>query len=90
MDHEQYRQLIDDLRGWLRRIEETISILEHMPYADRRSKRGRKGMGAAERLEVSERMRNYWAKRRQRSGPVTPGDDLSCAEPPDSRTAKRR
>lgn len=28
-------------------------------------RRGRKGMGAAERLQVSERMKRYWAKRRR-------------------------
>ena len=30
-------------------------------------KRGRKSMGSAERQEVSERMRNYWAARRTQS-----------------------
>jgi hypothetical protein len=36
-----------------------------------RSRRGRKKMSAAERLEVSERMKKYWAARRdQVSAPV--------------------
>ena len=34
----------------------------------RRSTRGRKSMGAAERREVSERMRRYWANRRKAKG----------------------
>lgn len=33
-----------------------------------RSRRGRKSMGAAERREVSERMRKYWARRRKAQG----------------------
>lgn len=32
-----------------------------------RSRRGRKSMGAEERLEVSVRMKAYWAKRRRAS-----------------------
>jgi hypothetical protein len=31
-----------------------------------KSRRGRKSMGAAERTEVSERMKKYWASRRNR------------------------
>ena len=30
-------------------------------------RRGRKSMGAEERRKVSERMKNYWAKRRNRN-----------------------
>ena len=33
-----------------------------------RSRRGRKSMGAAERREVSERMKKYWASRREAKG----------------------
>jgi hypothetical protein len=33
-----------------------------------RSRRGRKSMGAAERREVSERMKRYWASRRKVRG----------------------
>jgi len=51
------------LRNRLKIVEETISALEkHLPSA--RSTRGRKSMGAAERLEVSERMRKYWSSKR--------------------------
>jgi hypothetical protein len=43
-----------------------------------RSRRGRKKMSAAERLEVSERMKKYWAARRdQPAGP----DESSSAGP---------
>jgi len=42
-----------------------------------RSSRGRKSMGPQERLEVSQRMSAYWAKRRAASqDPRTP-DDVS-------------
>jgi hypothetical protein len=52
------------LRERLRLVEEAIAALEgHRPKV--RSTRGRKGMGAEERLEVSARMRKYWDNRRQ-------------------------
>jgi hypothetical protein len=59
------------------RIDEVIAHLEFLS-ADRgastgsptvplavRHRRGRKNMGAEERLEVSRRMKEYWAKRRK-------------------------
>ena len=64
MDGELIQRTIDDLREHLKYVENSLEILEGMPYGDRRNKRGRKSMGAAERLEVSERMRKYWAGRR--------------------------
>ena len=60
MDGELIQRTIDDLREHLKYVENSLEILEGMPYGDRRNKRGRKSMGAAERLEVSERMRKYW------------------------------
>ncbi|MCC6364764.1 MAG: hypothetical protein IT165_14685 [Bryobacterales bacterium] len=59
------------------RIDEVIAHLEFLS-ADRgastgsstvplavRHRRGRKSMGAEERLEVSRRMKDYWARRRK-------------------------
>ena len=66
MEGKQIQRTIDDLREHIKYIEQTIAILQRMPYATQ-SKRGRKSMGAAERLEVSERMRNYWANRKRES-----------------------
>jgi hypothetical protein len=45
-----------------------VSLEELIPFAatntPTRARRGRKSMGAAERLQVSERMLKYWAARR--------------------------
>jgi hypothetical protein len=58
-------KLIRELRLELLRLEETISKLEATDSGSReRSKRGRKSVGPAERIQVSERMRRYWADRR--------------------------
>jgi hypothetical protein len=64
-DGKLIQRNIDDLREHVKYIEQTIAILEHMPKPIK-STRGRRSMGAAERREVSERMRKYWAKRQQR------------------------
>ena len=76
---------IQDLYKEKEKLERVIASLEElqraggsvpeMPKAVKR--RGRKSMNSTERKEVSERMRNYWASRRQtpdrqppdRSGP---------------------
>ena len=76
---------IQDLYAEKEKLERVIASLEDLqraggsvtepPKATKR--RGRKSMSATERREVSERMRNYWASRRQtaegqapdRSGP---------------------
>ena len=61
------------------RIDRLIAICESkIKEQDRRlsrSKRGRKSMSADERKIVSERMRNYWASRRQ-GKPQDPAEDL--------------
>lgn len=51
------------------KIESAIQALEQLQSRPLRavpcgSHRGRKGMSSEERLEVSQRMRNYWAGRR--------------------------
>jgi hypothetical protein len=65
---------IRDLYAEKERLERVIASLEdlqkqppggaaHKPKAP--SRRGRKSMSPAERREVSERMRKYWARRRE-------------------------
>ena len=62
---------IRDLREELQKLNEVIASLEHfqstgtLPVPRRR---GRKSMPAEERRRVSERMKNYWAGRRQNKG----------------------
>jgi hypothetical protein len=64
---------IQDLYAEKEKLERVIASLEELqraagsvPEAPKPGKRrGRKSMSSTERLEVSERMRNYWASRRQ-------------------------
>jgi hypothetical protein len=45
-------------------LEELASAVANQPVPSR-NRRGRKSMGAQERLQVSARMQKYWAQRRQ-------------------------
>jgi len=64
---------IDYLREQKAKVEVVIAALEELQHASnsgntprlRGSRRGRTSMGAQERQQVSERMRRYWANRRQ-------------------------
>jgi hypothetical protein len=62
---------IESLRRELDAVKASIASLERLALASseritaKRSTRGRKSMGVAEREEVSARMRKYWAARRQ-------------------------
>ena len=64
---------LQDLYSEKHKIERAIASLEclHMaengeaPAAERPNRRGRHAMSARERQEVSERMRRYWAARRE-------------------------
>jgi hypothetical protein len=58
-------------RDRLQRIIESLESVEgttDKPGRVRRTARGRKSMDAAGRREVSERMKLYWAKRREQRG----------------------
>jgi hypothetical protein len=65
---------IQDLYAEKEKLERVIASLEELqmnagapaapPKAEKR--RGRKSMDSQERLEVSERMRKYWANRRSK------------------------
>jgi hypothetical protein len=63
---ENLDQTIEDLRQELARIEAAIVALEALGPGQR-SNRGRKSMGMEERLDVSARMKKYWADRRARN-----------------------
>jgi hypothetical protein len=60
------------------RLEKIISSLEQLlqgeaePAAATGKRRGRKFMNAQARKEVSERMKKYWAERRQQEGTAAP------------------
>jgi hypothetical protein len=63
---------IEELRAEKRRLDEIIARLEDLATGrgvtgQSTTKRGRKSMSEAERVEVSQRMKAYWAKRRKSS-----------------------
>ena len=61
-------KLIEQLNAEIERIKATIACLEKLrgsSGASVASRRGRKSMGAEERLQVAERMKKYWAGRRR-------------------------
>ena len=60
---EEERVMIDRAVQTLRRLQTTRDNRE--PLADPPAGRGRKFMGPSERLQVSTRMRRYWAERRK-------------------------
>ncbi len=65
---------IQDLYAEKEKLERVIASLEELqrtagtvPVMPKLAKRrGRKSMNSSERLEVSERMRKYWASRREK------------------------
>jgi len=64
---------IRDLRDELEKINEVIASLEQFQSTGtlpRPRRRGRKSMPEEERRSVSERMKKYWAGRRQRKGAI--------------------
>jgi hypothetical protein len=74
---------IRDLYAEKERLEKVIASLEDLqkksmtkPAASpQRTRRGRKSMGSKERLQVSERMKKYWARRRSEQGDDTSEQD---------------
>jgi len=66
---------IDELHGELGKLDRVIAALEELQGVQLSAegltippgRRGRKSMSTEERLEVSERMRKYWANRRRAS-----------------------
>lgn len=70
------------------RLEKIISSLEQLlqgdvePAPTTGKRRGRKFMNAQARKEVSERMKKYWAERRQQEGNAAPPADPPVPPPP--------
>lgn len=65
-----YRTALDELYRERRRLDEVIKNLEALVQGKQPpplSRRGRKSMSEDERQLVAERMRKYWASRRQQS-----------------------
>ena len=64
-------QAIESLYVEKQKLDKAIATLEALKdgttLREPIGRRGRKGMSETERREVSERMRNYWATRRQSS-----------------------
>jgi hypothetical protein len=52
-------------------LDSTERLQAEAPTLAGKSRRGRKGMGLAERAEVSERMKRYWEQRRANRGKAT-------------------
>jgi hypothetical protein len=62
------RAILEELYLERERMGRTIAALEELASPEPppvHGRRGRKSMGAAERVEVSERMKKYWANRRK-------------------------
>lgn len=69
-------EAIRDLHDEKKRLDYAIAVLEskqtqNLPRIHPK-RRGRKGMSQEERLEVSKRMRAYWAARRTVAMPAPP------------------
>lgn len=84
MDLYRTIRILDDER---RRLDKLIASLELLKASEARpgakkapARRGRKGMSAGERKEISERMKKYWAARRTGSGPANGASTESSAE----------
>jgi hypothetical protein len=62
------KDTIKQLKQRLAQVEATLAVLEDELLQSRRkrSTRGRKSMGAEERLEVSARIKRYWRERQKR------------------------
>jgi hypothetical protein len=75
------RKMIQELLEEKRRLEQIITFLqalEHPLFDEQQAKpakalRGRKSMSPVERQAVSERMRRYWATRKEQRRASCPG-----------------
>ena len=78
---------IQDLYAEKEKLERVIASLEELQRvavanplaAGRIKRRGRKSMGSEERQEVSERMKKYWAGRRDKLRKAIPESDARAA-----------
>lgn len=67
------REMINTLEAERRQLDDALATLQRLEAAQQattagkpaKGRRGRKFMGQAERAQVSERMRTYWAGRRK-------------------------
>jgi hypothetical protein len=64
-------KLIEELNAAIGKLKRMVGRLERLSGISETttpSRQGRKSMGAEERLEVSKRMKKYWAARRRQQG----------------------
>jgi hypothetical protein len=76
--------IIRELLEERKRLDRLIQMLEEpgsggAPGTHAKSRRGRKSMDGPARQQVSERMKLYWAKRRQERGGGSPKTPLTAA-----------
>ena len=64
LEHE--RAMIDEAVETLRKLQATRAAHGAL-VMEESHRRGRKSMGTAERAQVSQRMKAYWAKRKQKA-----------------------
>jgi hypothetical protein len=86
--------IIRDLLNERNRVDRIIRTLEQQESEGTseprpKSRRGRKSMDSAARQEVSERMRLYWAKQRERRAANGPQAGLPAAGQQDSKPRVR-
>jgi hypothetical protein len=67
------------LDALIRALEKGVKVSDSAPKP-RKSKRGRKFMDAAERLEVAARMRRYWENRKKTAARGTGGGGASDSQ----------
>ena len=78
-------RILEQLYAERDRVGQTIATLEQFQQENNTpvpapSTRGRKSMGAEERKVVAERMKTYWAKKRQQDSKQS-SEDSECADP---------
>ncbi len=75
------KKIIQELVEEKRRLDQAITFLQALEHPQSgalqagpaKAPRGRKSMSPAERQEVSERMRKYWAMRKEQTRTSRPG-----------------
>jgi hypothetical protein len=78
------RETIQGLYEERDRLQRVIALLEELQRTTQAvpkvlKRRGRKSMSAAERAEVSERMKQYWAwRRKNRAAGLNAGPGMPC------------
>jgi hypothetical protein len=70
--------VLDQLHQERQRLDEIIEGLQHLQTAEMPNRRVRKGMGSAGRKAASQRMKRYWAARKEES--TKPQENLASGQ----------